>query len=298
MTTRKPASETTSESRTAQQEGFTGVARRRPLTVFLVMALGIGWVVLSIPAIIDAPGEPFLLGLVFIGLLAPALLVARAADGPGAIKRLLSRILIWRFSPIRWAIILFGVPLLTIAISAAFGTFESPREGWLSVVGNYLIATLIFPALVINLWEETAWAGFAQSRLMARHGLLVGSLLTALPFALIHIPLSFERGWTWSEVAIGLAGVFAIAPFARHLLGMHMLDTRGSILAAAIQHASWNAAGSLEVVGGDFEFVAATALLTVLLAVGRRVWRPESRPMSRESEKDAAAMWIQPRDER
>jgi hypothetical protein len=67
------------------------------------------------------------------------------------------------------------------------------------------------------------------------------------------------------------------------LLGMHLLDTRGSILAASDQHASWNAAQNLNVVeGGDWEWqtLAAVALLTALVAIGRRLWRPESRPVS------------------
>jgi len=38
--------------------------------------------------------------------------------------------------------------------------------------------------------------------------------------------------------------VFLTALIARHLLGMHLLDTGGSILAAGVQHASLNAAQS------------------------------------------------------
>jgi uncharacterized protein len=41
-----------------------------------------------------------------------------------------------------------------------------------------------------------------QSRLMARRGLLIGSLLTAIPFFVIHIPLAFAahgpKGTTWA----------------------------------------------------------------------------------------------------
>src|SRR5919106_1676620 len=268
----------------AERGGFTRFVRRHPIAAFLLLALGIGWPVLAVPAIIDAPGEPFLLILVYLGVLGPTLIVTRAVGGPGAIRRLLSRLLIWRFSVVRWAIILFGVPVLTVALSAAFGTLEGPEGGWLGVLGTYLFATLVFPALVINLWEETAWAGFLQSRLMAPHGLLVGSLVTAVGFAAIHIPLQFEGEWTWSQVGTDLAVVFGLAVFARYLLGMHLLDTGGSILAAAIQHASWNAAGNLEPVGGDYEMLAATALLTVLLAVRRRLWRPQSRPIGVEAE--------------
>jgi hypothetical protein len=88
--------------------------------------------------------------------------------------------------------------------------------------------------------------------------------------------------------------VFALSVFARHLLGMHLLDTGGSILATAIQHASWNAAGNLDAVRGAYEFVAATALLTLLLAFGRRVWHPELRPRGPQAEKAEAAKWISP----
>jgi hypothetical protein len=48
---------------------------------------------------------------------------------------------------------------------------------------------------------------------MARHGLLVGSLLTAPLFALIHVPLQLGGGASWTESAFGILVVFAGAPF-------------------------------------------------------------------------------------
>ena len=148
-------------------------ARRRPVATFLLLAYGIGLPTLSVPAVADVPAEPFLLVLLFVALLGPALLVTRWADGPGAIRRLLSRVLIWRFGFGRWAVILFGMPVLTVALAAASGTLGSPESGWAVMVGSYLLSTLVVGALIANLWEETAWGGFVQSRLMARHGLLI-----------------------------------------------------------------------------------------------------------------------------
>ena len=55
-----------------------------------------------------------------------------------------------------------------------------------------------------------------------RHGLVTASLLTALPFAAIHIPLYFGSGWTWSEAGGGLLLLFGLAPIYRYLLGMHL----------------------------------------------------------------------------
>jgi len=73
---------------------------------------------------------------------------------------------------------------------------SSAPRGWGSVVGDHQFVDVIFGALLINLRAETAWSGFTQSRLMERHGVLPGALLTALPLAAIHVPLSFEGNWT------------------------------------------------------------------------------------------------------
>ncbi len=178
------------------------MGRRRPLTAFLLLAYGIGWPALMVPVVTDLPAEPFLLVLLFLALLGPALLVTRWVDGPGAIRRLLGRTLLWRFGIGRWAVVLLAMPVLTLGLAAGSGTLESPERGWVIEVGLYLFSTLIFGALVGNLWEETAWGGFVQTRLMARHGLLVGSLLTAPLFAAIHVPLQLGDGASWSESAV------------------------------------------------------------------------------------------------
>lgn len=268
------------------------MARRRPVATFLLLAFGIGLPALSVPAVADVPAEPFLLVLLFVALLGPALLVTRWADGPGAIRRLLSRALLWRFGLGRWAVILFGVPVLTVALAAASGTLGSPESGWAVTVGTYLFSTLVVGALIANLWEETAWGGFVQSRLMARHGLLVGSLLTAPLFALIHVPMYFWEETSGAELARNLAILFAMAPIYRYLLGMHLLDTGGSVLAIGIQHAAWNSAGNLDGVHGEWQAIVAVVVLTVLVAVGRRFRPPTSRPFGRDAEKAAASRWI------
>lgn len=266
-------------------------ARRRPMTLFLALVFGIGWPMLTVPILADVPADPFLLGLVFLALLAPALVVSRLAGGPGAIKRLLSRATSWRCGVLRWAVIVLGVPLFTLGFAAASGTLEAPTSGVIAEVGGYLFATFIFGALIVNVWEELAWGGFAQSRLMARHGLLVGSLLTAPPFVAIHVPLLFPSGWTWGGVAVGFAVLCVAAPFYRYLLGMHLLGTGGSVLAIGVQHAAWNAAGSIDGVDGDWQVVAAVASLTVLMAIWRLRGNTDGRPIGRDAEMTAAAGW-------
>jgi membrane protease YdiL (CAAX protease family) len=267
------------------------LVRRRPVTAFLIAAFGIGWSLLAVPLVASLPTDLFLLALVFVALLAPALLVTRAAGGPGAVRRFLSRALVWRFGVGRWALILLGMPALTVGLAAATGTLSAPDDGWAVVVARYLFTTLIFGALILNIWEEAAWGGFAQSRLMARHGLLVGSLLTAPLFAGIHLPLLFADDPSTSSVLIGAALLFGAAPFYRYLLGMHLLDTGGSILAIGVQHAAWNAAGNLAPVSGDWQVVVAAVLLTLGVAAARRLWHPTSQPSGRDAEMAAATRW-------
>jgi membrane protease YdiL (CAAX protease family) len=260
------------------------------LSAFLVLALGIGWVALGVPVALDVDASPFLL-LMLIGLLGSALLVTWAVDGSSGVRRLFARAFQWRFSLVRWAVVLFAMPVLTLALAAATGTMVDPPGGWSAMAGWYLFNTLIFGALLANLWEETAWAGFVQTRLMARHGLLVSSLLTAVPFALIHVPLYLADAATASELARNLALLFALAPIYRYLLGVHLLDTGGSVLAVGIQHAAWNASGNLEAVEGEWQVIVAVVVLTVLVGLQHFLGRTRTSG-GRAPERAAASEWL------
>lgn len=108
-----------------------------------------------------------------------------------------------------------------------------------------------------------------------RHfGLLIGSLLTAVPFLVIHLPLAFEsEGWSgtsWKEALITWGFLLASAPFLRYLIGMVLIDTGRSLLAAGLLHASFNASGALPVLSGDCQYVPAMIALTVAVAAHPR----------------------------
>jgi hypothetical protein len=86
--------------------------------------------------------------------------------------------------------------------------------------------------------------------------------------------------------------VFAGAPFYRYLLGMHLMDTRGSILAIAVQHAAWNASGNLDSVAGEWQVVVAALLLTLLVAAWRQARPRKDAPRGLAEEKMAADGWM------
>lgn len=203
-----------------------------------------------------------------------ATLITYCIGGRSAVRRLFGGLTEWRIGAGRWALVLLAMPALTVGVAAATGTLHSPEHGWGSEALTYLVLFALI-ALTGSLWEETAWSGFVQLRLMDRHGLLIGSMLTAIPFGLIHLPLAFEGdGWTgttWSEAFINWAFLLGALPFLRYVIGVLLVDTRGSVLAAAMLHASFNASGALSVVPDGWQYVPALVVLTVLVTVHRRL---------------------------
>ena len=124
--------------------------------------------------------------------------------------------------------------------------------------------------LLINLWEETAWAGFVQTRLERRHSLPIAAILTAIPFALIHMPLHFIGDFTLESLATALVTLLIVSILVRLLLGVVLRGTRDSILAVALVHTVFNRSNNDEgVVAGLLEGQAhglAGLLAVILLA--------------------------------
>lgn len=174
--------------------------------------------------------------------------------------------------------------MLTLLIALLTGTFRQPGAGWAAVIGNYLFTTIVFGAALANIWEELAWTGLVQRRLMRRRGLLAGSLLAAGPFALIHLPLAFaDQGFTGrplQDVLVNRAVLFLVAPAFRCLAGITYPGTGGSVLIVALLHASFNASGAakLGVFEGEWQQIAAIIVLLAALAAGPASAYPAHRP--------------------
>jgi uncharacterized protein len=181
------------------------------------------------------------------------------------IRRLYAGLTRWRLGW-RYPMLVLAMPLLTLAVALATGTLHPPTSGWVSVIVTYLLF-MVLGAVTGNLWEETVWGGFVQGRLMAARGLLVGSLLTAVPFFLIHLPLAFEaNGWkgtTWHDAVVDWGLILLAAPFLRYLIGTLLVDTGGSTLAAGLMHASFNAAGAMVLIPGGWQNIPALIILTL-----------------------------------
>jgi membrane protease YdiL (CAAX protease family) len=238
---------------------------RRPVLSFALLAIVPTWAVQFTFLAMGWEFFPALLAEI-VFLVGAATVVTAAEGGRAAVKRLFAGTVRWRMGAGWFAVAGFAIPLVTLALAAGSGSLRTPAGGWLAMVGGYLLMAFVLGAVLGNVWEELAWTGFVQRRLMERHGLLGGALLTAIPFALIHLPISAT---SWPALIV----LVVAAPFFRYLFGMIYLDTRGSILAVGITHASFNASQQLGAVRGQWQALVALLVVIALIALYRRTRR-------------------------
>ncbi len=273
-------------SRERSAGGFRAWTARHPVGAFLAIALPLGWVVLGVPALAhhgvipggDVPGELFALAATVLVLLPTAVWVVSVAEGRAGVRALFSRTFRWRFGVGWWIAALAALPAATVLVGIALGrSLETADVGSTLVQG---VPLMLLPVVLVNVWEETVWAGFVQTRLERRHGLLAGSALTAVAFAAIHLPLLLWGEVTVSSVATGLGIVFGAALVFRLLVGVFLRAAAGSVLAVAVLHGAWNGSsgeGGLVdgLLSGGQPVLAAVVALVVVTAVAVAVVRPE-----------------------
>jgi len=243
---------------------------RHPVAVLLTVGIAFVWITQMGSLLAGVDVMPAKIAELAV-LLAGATWICHLIGGRSEIRRLYAGLTRWRLGW-RYPMLIMAMPLLTLAVAVATRTLHAPTGGWGSVMLTYLLL-LILGAATGNLWEEMVWGGFIQGRLMAARGLLVGSLLTAVPFSLMHLPLAFEvNGWkgtTWHDAIVDWGLILLAAPFLRCLIGTLLVDTGGSTLAAGLMHASFNAAGAMVVIPGGWQSIPALIILTLAVTAYR-----------------------------
>ena len=235
----------------------------RPLVIFALTALVVGWALLGPMVWLGLPSAPFVLAATLLALIVPAVVLTARESGRAGVRALL-RDAVRLPRPLWWGpVAALTVPGLTWTIASALGGARPLTTDLLVDVFLAFLSSL----LVINIWEEMAWTGFAQRRAMARWGQIRGSLLIAVLFAGIHLPLAFDGAKTSGDVAAGLGILVGTGVGLRLLIaGLHAWSGR-SLLAVALLHAAFNATGGLVDPSSDWVRYVVTVLLG-LAAVG------------------------------
>lgn len=238
-------------------------AARHPLGAFITVALPAGWLLLSLPIVLDLPREPFVLATLLLALVLPAVALTALDGGRGAVRALL-RDAVRLPRPLSWGpVAALALPVVVWLAAAPLGAAVPPTP---SVLVGFAVG-LVTGAIIINIWEEVVWTGFVQRRAMARWGSTRGSVATAVLFAGIHAPLAFDGARTGTDVLVGLAVLLGTGLGLRLLIAHLDTWSGGSLLTVGILHASFNATAGLVEPGHDWVRLAVTVVLGVVVTL-------------------------------
>jgi membrane protease YdiL (CAAX protease family) len=281
-----------------EPSGIRALARRYPVTLYLTLVFGLGYPLMFLPllaqrGVIPGASLPAMVGLdteraaalllVVFALLPAAVIVTGLEGGRPALAALVRRMTRWRVGAGWWAFALLALPAVAVVLALILGdTFRAPTGSTLAgELGGLLVGFLL-----INLWEETAWAGFMQTRLERQHNLYLAAALTAVPFAAIHLPLQVINGVTSPvDLAVAFLLLATLAIVVRSFFGLVLRATGNSLLLVGLAHTVFNRSNNTDGIaaklldGGHRQVAAllATLMLTIVLGVllRRRATRAE-----------------------
>lgn len=176
-----------------------------------------------------------------LGPSAASLLLTGLASGRVGLRELLSRLLRWRVGARWYAVALLTAPLSTVAALLALSLF-SPE--FLPVIFTSddkatVVLTGIAAGLLVGVFEEVGWTGFAVPRLRLRYGALTTGLIVGLLWGAWHFILFWESG-SFSgafSLALLLGRLFSWLPAYRVLM-VWVYDRTGSLFVAILMHVS------------------------------------------------------------
>lgn len=264
---------------------------RHPVAAFLLIALPAVMAVTSIPAMAAydlIPGKhlPESVGLdleeaasvlLVIVLFGTVLTVTRLVDGRDGVRILMRRMTRWQV-PLRWWLVaVAGMPAGTIALAVLLG--DDPHLPSPGTLLSEVVALLVAFTLA-NLGEEGTWTGFMQTRLERRHNFFLVALVTAVPFAIVHLPLRVitKEVTTTGDLLGSFVVLVVFGLFFRTFIGTVARGASNSVLLAAVTHTFFNRSNNADglaadVLSGPHQQSAATltaVLLTVTVAVVNR----------------------------
>jgi membrane protease YdiL (CAAX protease family) len=272
------------------------VIAQHPVAFFLIMVYAINIAVALPPALTRRDLLPFdqapydWLGHI-LGSAVPAFVVTWALSGRAGVRDLAGRCLRWRVG-LRWyAVALLAMPVGTFLLASVF--YGTQPIGLLVQKWTLLFTTVIPHLLLIilfsNVAEEIGWTGFFLDRMQKRFNPLRAAVITAVPFALFHVPgYVVEEGVATAPILLGVLFIPQLA--SRFVVAWLYKSTNRSVLLVGIFHCAFNVTGaafSHELIPGPDEdvfvftsgIVMIAAVIVAIVTKGRFAY--ESRPSDR-----------------
>lgn len=203
-------------------------ATRNALPIYFALTFAVSWGAVLMAVGFDGLGNPEALNrpLVYVAmLLGPSvagLLAIGLVSGRPGFRELWSRLTRWRVRAHWYAIALLAAPLLAgallFALALVSAEFLPPTFTAQGIAGAFALGLL--PGLLVGLFEELGWTGFAVPAMRRRHGAVFTGVVVGLLWGAWHIVLFWERSSFADPLALGLlvARLFAWVPAYRLLM--------------------------------------------------------------------------------
>lgn len=224
--------------------------KKNAVAIYFLLTFALSWGCMSLmispysfpltPEQSDAVGPVLYVGML-VGPSVSGLLLIGLVDGRAGYRELLSRLTKWRVG-IRWYVAaIFGTPLLATIVLLALSLispeftpalFTSQDKAGLIMMG-------IGVGLMVGVFEEIGWTGYAVPQLRHRYGIHTTGLIVGLLWGAWHFP-PFWGASSFSGVlplAILLGQLFAWLPPFRALM-VYLHDQTNSLLVTILMHAS------------------------------------------------------------
>lgn len=221
---------------------------------FIVLTLGLTFAAYLLPLPSESKPILFPLLLTFIPALVATGLAAVA--GGGALKALYGSL---RVGKPGW----LGIAVLVGAGMQAAITILAFLLGYVAtvrLVASPQLVALAFLTPLLALGEELGWRAYALPRLLENRSRLAASLITGVPWALVHLAL-FLPGMMFVGRPI-LAQVAPVALFSI-LHAWVFIKSGGSVLAPTLLHGTFNFMGAM--INSELGVQAATYLGAIVL---------------------------------
>ena len=234
------------------------------MAVFLAIAYIAGAAIFALPLLattglgiidLELPGvAPFVL-LSAISLAGGAFVATALAEGREGVRSLRRRVFHFRVNPGWYALALVLLPGAALATAVVFAGVEPVVKLVTSpdvVIGAILGAIVAF--VLVNLWEEAAWTGFALERLQPRLGPIGASVVTTWLQALVHVPLVFVVGGVTvgrvppDQIPFYLVALFVLPIPVRMTLTWLYNSTGRSVPIVGLAHAGLGVAAGVELI--------------------------------------------------
>jgi membrane protease YdiL (CAAX protease family) len=220
--------------------------KRHSLTTYFALTFAISWGAILIvvgPGGIPVTTEQLeILGLaMLLGPSIASILLTGLLYGRAGLQEFIRRLLRWRVGARWYAVALLIAPLLMAIVLLAL-SFLYPELLPVIFTSNdkaTLLLTGIAAGLMVGLFEELGWTGFAITRMRLHYGVLTTGLIVGLLWGAWHFILFWESD-SFSGVlplALLLARLFSWLPAYRVLM-VWVYDRTKSLLIAIIMHVS------------------------------------------------------------